>query len=1038
LKTILIIISAIFLSYGQIEYRYHPELNWKQFETEHFIVVFHDGTKNSAIRAAEIAESVYDEITAVYDYRPENKFYLIMKDIDDYSNGAAYFLDDKMEIYTEHLDYDLRGTHQWLKDVITHEFIHMIHIQKSLTSPKNVPFGTLQWIGYEKERRKDVVRGFPNRIVGLPILFFRIPPWLAEGVAQYQTEQRRYDYRDTQREMILRDRFLNDNILSLEELSIFGKSSIGNESVYNQGFSLVDYIVDEYGQESLEKISQSNQEFSALTDYSETVFTSNFGKSLEAIFEDWKTVKHDEYLNKTKTIRNHVQDGEIIHDIGEGNFYPEISPDKKYLSFVTSKLERSMYNNTIKIINLKTNEEIEVKGPISGQVKWFPDSKRIIYAKKTELNSYGSAFNDLYEYNIDTKEERRLTHNLRARNPIVIGDKVIFVTSYDGTSNLMSYDISKITDNSWRASIDWIDPLNRTQLDSTHIQRNHSIKQVIYDGINLQYITRHTHFEQYFHSTVLDDSHILVSYSDSYRRQIKKINIHTDESTDFIDSNSDIRNPQVVDGKVYVSSNQSNIFNIYEVVEGQLKPLTNVLGGAFMPTTDGKHLYYSLYKNASFNIAKIDLNKDINPEELSYEEPKLNASRMTLDKKIDEIIDPEIKRQPFKFNSFYAIPGLIYDHNRLKFGGTILVNELLERSSLLFSAFYNTKGERDIYGSIEFRKLDWFNTDPIFFLEVINQHVKIDDRIKIRFDENPQFITGDREVGFTLWQLETGFKVKLFDHLDTKLSYIRSIYEAELGPSLTSTFYDNGEEKRFEFPFFRYTYHDGNAFELNMLYDIPDRNELGEILPSKGMRYYGKIAMNQYRFLDDFAFNSTGLQEVFTNYFYPYLYLHSEHHFNLIDKSTSFTLDTSLEGNLKQTDEFYDVYAGGMIGLKGYPYFAIHGRQKWISSFKFHQLLAKDIAFDAGFMTIRNIALEPYFQIGDAWTNRLDVKSNIGLKLKADTYEILKLYVDFAYPLNEVDGIQRLSDGERRKITYEKELKYYFGLTYFFELKEFL
>ena len=221
-----------------------------------FAIVFHEGTQESALRIAEIAEEIYGPVTKLYDYRPEKKITFIVKDVDDYSNGGAYFLDDKIEIWTEHLDFDLRGTHNWLKDVITHEFIHMIHIQKSLSSSKTVPFAILQWVGYETERRKDVVRGFPNRLANLPIFFFNIPPWLAEGVAQFHLDGSRFDYRDAQREMILRDRFLNNNTLTLSEMSLFGKSSIGNESVYNQGFSLVQFIVERYGEDVFKKNSE--------------------------------------------------------------------------------------------------------------------------------------------------------------------------------------------------------------------------------------------------------------------------------------------------------------------------------------------------------------------------------------------------------------------------------------------------------------------------------------------------------------------------------------------------------------------------------------------------------------------------------------------------------------------------------------------------------------------------------------------------------------------------------------------------------------
>ena len=117
----------------------HPELNWQSFDTEHFTFHFHQGTKRTAFAAAKIAEDIYLPVTTLYNYQPSDKIHFIIKDTDDYSNGAAYFFDDKVEIWSQNLDYIMRGTKNWLRDVVTHEFIHMIQIQKSIKTSKTVP-----------------------------------------------------------------------------------------------------------------------------------------------------------------------------------------------------------------------------------------------------------------------------------------------------------------------------------------------------------------------------------------------------------------------------------------------------------------------------------------------------------------------------------------------------------------------------------------------------------------------------------------------------------------------------------------------------------------------------------------------------------------------------------------------------------------------------------------------------------------------------------------------------------------------------------
>ena len=243
--------------FSQLEWYNHSELDWKTIETEHFIICFHDETERSARETALVAEEVYDEITSLYNFRPSTKTRIIIKDVDDYSNGSAYFYDNKIIIWAKPLDYDLRGSHRWIQDVITHEFTHIVQLGASMKYSRNVPGMYLQMLSYEEEKREDVLYGFPNKIVSYPIPGTSVPPWFAEGTAQYMFKDAHYDYWDSIRDMILRDRLLNQNLLSLDEMNTFGKKGIGNESAYNQGYSLTKFIVDKYGEKSLSDISDN-------------------------------------------------------------------------------------------------------------------------------------------------------------------------------------------------------------------------------------------------------------------------------------------------------------------------------------------------------------------------------------------------------------------------------------------------------------------------------------------------------------------------------------------------------------------------------------------------------------------------------------------------------------------------------------------------------------------------------------------------------------------------------------------------------------
>ena len=130
-------------------------------------------------------------------------------------------------------------------------------IQKAQKFGKSIPGGYIQWIDYEKEKRPDVLYGYPNKLVSYPIPGTSVPPWLAEGVAQFMYPGADWDNWDSIRDMILRDRTLNNNLLTWTEMNVFGKSGIGNESVYNTGYAFTRYIAVKYGHDTFKKILSS-------------------------------------------------------------------------------------------------------------------------------------------------------------------------------------------------------------------------------------------------------------------------------------------------------------------------------------------------------------------------------------------------------------------------------------------------------------------------------------------------------------------------------------------------------------------------------------------------------------------------------------------------------------------------------------------------------------------------------------------------------------------------------------------------------------
>ena len=302
----------------------HPELDWKTMETENFIICFHQGTERSAGEVASIVEIIHNDVTSLYDFIPETKTTIIIEDVDDYSNGGAYYFDNKIIISGKPMDYDLRGAHRWLQDVITHEYTHIVQLGASMKYSRHVPGSYIQILEYEDEKREDVLYGYPNQIVSYPIPNTTVPPWFAEGVAQYMYEGANFDYWDSIRDMILRDRVVNNNLLTYDEMNTFGKKGIGNESIYNQGFSLVRYIVKKYGQDTLKKITHALSH--PLTFSIDKAIKQVLGITGEEIYNQWKIDLQSIYSSQLH-IERKQNDYIILEDKGTSNIHPVWSPN---------------------------------------------------------------------------------------------------------------------------------------------------------------------------------------------------------------------------------------------------------------------------------------------------------------------------------------------------------------------------------------------------------------------------------------------------------------------------------------------------------------------------------------------------------------------------------------------------------------------------------------------------------------------------------------------------------------------------------------
>ncbi len=414
------------------DYYNHPEIDWKTFETDHFQIHFYEGSEGTAREGAFVAEKIYPFITQLYEYEPAEKTDIVFLDTDDISNGAAYYYDNKILIWATPMDFELRGSHRWLQNVITHEYTHIVSMQRSMKAGLRFPGAYLQWIGYEDEKRKDVLYGYPNTMVSYAIPGTSVPPWLAEGTAQYMYEGADWDNWDTHRDMILRDRVMNNNLLTLTEMNTFGKSGIGNESTYNAGYKFCRFIALSYGADKLKEIVlalSSPLQFSV-----SSAIEKSIGISGNELYDLYKKSLENGYDLLTQSMRSTEVQGRIIAGKGTANLHPVWSPNGKHIAYLSNE-ENDFFGQTdLFIYDLEANSAENIQSGVVSAPTWNNNGSTLYYAKKAKYpNKQGSKYFDLYEYDLNTEQETRLTKDARSFSPyfIPMDSTLIYLAKHD-------------------------------------------------------------------------------------------------------------------------------------------------------------------------------------------------------------------------------------------------------------------------------------------------------------------------------------------------------------------------------------------------------------------------------------------------------------------------------------------------------------------------------------------------------------------------------------------------------------------------------
>ena len=543
---------------------YDPSLTWDTLHSRHFAVHYHDGEEALARESVAIAEKVHARLSKLFNWTPSEPTDIILSDKTDFPNGfASPVPTNRMTLFVAAPDdLTLEDHAGFLETLITHEYTHILHLDKATGGPAAIRkiFGRL-----------PLPFAFPNAFQ---------PTWLIEGLATYtETDAERGIGRGQSSFFDMFMRMEVDNgVKPLRQINQPIASWPGGTAPYLYGVQFYNFIAETKGQEKILRMIDNYSEDLlpfAINTNSEKVF----GKNLSQMWDEFEAYLKRKYDPQLAAIRQQgVREGErITHGgyfggsaraLADGTLFYIRNDGRSHPALMVWRTGKSAPK---KLIDVHQDARFAVHptaGILLTQIEFFHNT---------------NYYYDLYRVNPESGAIKRLTKGARYRYATwsPYGTRIAAVHNALGVNSLQLLDAQgKISETLWTAPAGEVIAGLNWSPDGTSLVASVWRRT---GGWNL---------EQFFLAqrnwkTLTNDA---------------AIKMHPQFSTDG--------------SSILFSSDHGGVYNIrrFELATGKMSTLTNVKGGAFQPAEGGGGvLYYTGYGPEGFDVYRLRLEEAGSP-----------------------------------------------------------------------------------------------------------------------------------------------------------------------------------------------------------------------------------------------------------------------------------------------------------------------------------------------------------------------------------------------------------------------------------------
>ncbi|MFV9615969.1 MAG: hypothetical protein ACNYZG_08435 [Gammaproteobacteria bacterium] len=634
-KIVLIVCCLLFLS--KSAFAVDPGLDWKTIESEHLYVHYADGNKMLAERTLAIAEKAHQQLTKKLNWKPREKTHIILSDETDQPNGFAspiffnytvLFLAPPTSVNTLE-DFD-----DWFTTLITHEYTHIVHLDKSAGSP-------------------EYLRKFFGRFLFLfPNLFQ--PSWIHEGLATYEETDFEHGIgrgQSTLYASMMREEFAN-GLQPISHVNLPVSTWPAGTTRYLYGVYFMRFLAEKYGEEKMQAWIEEYSD-NLLPFFINTAAGQSLGKNLTPLWQEYqqwlkekfqpqiteikaKGVKAGEQMSvaayRTDSVRAlSTAKGDEIYYVSNSGY------QRATLMFVDAK------GKTQELLQLNNLVNLDVH-PQSG----------LLLTQNEFCNNY-TIYSDIYSYDKDNDELKRLTECGR----------YLFASWYPDGKQIAAvhHDVKHF----------------ELQL----LDADAKLKKVLWSGQDGEILGQI--------DVSPDGENIVASvWRKGKGWNVERFDVAEKRWQNITSGVSIAANPQYdPDGNILFSLEANGVYNLqrYDVETEKVEQISNLIGGAFQSSQASINgpVYYAGYSAAGYAIYKLDDSSGFSPA------PAFKDDRLQL---IDYSITPHEQRDYSALSNMYPrwwFPTWLFTDQRSELGLTTAGSDALGIHNYFITASYDFK-----------------------------------------------------------------------------------------------------------------------------------------------------------------------------------------------------------------------------------------------------------------------------------------------------------------------------------------------------------